>query len=204
MSDPFEIYKMYQALKLHFNTENYDYFKYNGKTKVSETAFQTNKDKYAFVKLSRLCSDTELPFYAAAYYQQKQKIWIRDLIGEEAQDIYKKWTKQQQSRMYFFKEDLCKLQDIDFGESLKVIDGQSPELLTMVYQGEISQDNFLIIDEILDLMNRWTKKLDDFMFDMLRKQLLKYKPFLFMYGDLNVNEYKKVLINHLLPEKSNI
>lgn len=200
----YDIYKSYQALKLHFNSDNYDYFKYHGKTKVSEHAFEISKDKYAFVKLSRICNESELPYYTAAYYQKKNKIWIRDLLTDEAKEIFKDWTREQQSRMYFFKEDLCKLQQIDFGESLRVVDGQSPELLNMVYQGEISQDNFLIIDAILGLIDRWSNKLDDFMFDMLKKQLNKYKPFLFMYNDLNISLYKKELINSLHPDRKNI
>ena len=36
----FESYKMYVALKLHFTTDSYDYFKFNGKTRVSETNFE--------------------------------------------------------------------------------------------------------------------------------------------------------------------
>ena len=32
----FESYKMYVAVKLHFTTDSYDYFKFNGKTRVSE------------------------------------------------------------------------------------------------------------------------------------------------------------------------
>jgi hypothetical protein len=74
----------------------------------------------------------------------------------------------------------------------------------MVYQGEISQDNFLIIDALLGLIDRWSNKLDDFMFDMLKKQLNKYKPFLFMYNDLNISLYKKELINSLHPDRKNI
>ena len=39
----FESYKMYVALKLHFTTDSYDYFKFNGKTRVSETNFEKKR-----------------------------------------------------------------------------------------------------------------------------------------------------------------
>jgi len=34
MNDPFESYKLYNALKLHFETDSYDAIKYNYKTSV--------------------------------------------------------------------------------------------------------------------------------------------------------------------------
>jgi len=40
----FESYRVYSALKLHFTTDSYDYFKYNGKTKVTPENFEKRKD----------------------------------------------------------------------------------------------------------------------------------------------------------------
>ena len=49
----FAAFAMWNALKLHFTSDSYDYFKYNGKTNVSKQSFTTRKDKYQFYKLSR-------------------------------------------------------------------------------------------------------------------------------------------------------
>ena len=43
MSDPFESYKLYNALKLHFETDNYDAVKYNFKTSVKPQSFFKRK-----------------------------------------------------------------------------------------------------------------------------------------------------------------
>jgi len=40
-------YSTYLAIRNHFKT-NYDYFKYRGKLKVSETSFLKRKDKFFF------------------------------------------------------------------------------------------------------------------------------------------------------------
>ena len=53
----YEAFGIYQALKLHFTTDSYDFFKYNGKTNVSVNAFENRKDKYHFYKLSRKYSN---------------------------------------------------------------------------------------------------------------------------------------------------
>ena len=49
----FAAYALWNALKLHFTSDSYDYFKYNGKTSISVTSFENRKDKYHFYKLSR-------------------------------------------------------------------------------------------------------------------------------------------------------
>ena len=49
----YEAFCLYQAIKLHFTTDYYDYFKYGGKSKISVDAFENRKDKFYFYKLSR-------------------------------------------------------------------------------------------------------------------------------------------------------
>ena len=44
MNDPFESYKLYNALKLHFETDGYDAIKYHFKTSVKPTSFFNRKD----------------------------------------------------------------------------------------------------------------------------------------------------------------
>ena len=52
-TDPFASYAMYNALKLHFETDGYDAIKYNFKTSVKPTSFFKRKDKYFFAKLAK-------------------------------------------------------------------------------------------------------------------------------------------------------
>ena len=43
--DPFEVYKSYLAFKNHFTKEKYYYFKYGGRSRASETAFNKRNDR---------------------------------------------------------------------------------------------------------------------------------------------------------------
>ena len=56
----FAAFALYNALKIHFSSDSYDFFKYNGKTNVSKQSFTTRKDKYSFYKLSRKYSLEDL------------------------------------------------------------------------------------------------------------------------------------------------
>lgn len=48
---PFDVYKTYLSLKNHFTKENYDYFKYCGKSKASIESFNKRKDRYFLKEL---------------------------------------------------------------------------------------------------------------------------------------------------------
>ena len=45
---PLEVYQSYLAFKNHFTKEKYDYFKYGGRSRASEGAFNKRKDRYFF------------------------------------------------------------------------------------------------------------------------------------------------------------
>ena len=53
MMDPFEVYKLYNALKLHFEQDSYDAIKYNFKSNVTPQSFFKRKDKFFFAKLAK-------------------------------------------------------------------------------------------------------------------------------------------------------
>ena len=50
--EAYEAYKIYHALKLHFNSD-YDYTKYNGKAKVTVDSYLKRKDRPFFAKVAR-------------------------------------------------------------------------------------------------------------------------------------------------------
>ena len=50
MMEAYEAYKIYHALKLHFNSD-YDYNKYHGKAKVTVDSYLKRKDKPFFAKV---------------------------------------------------------------------------------------------------------------------------------------------------------
>ena len=51
--EAYDAYKIYHALKLHFNSE-YDYNKYNGKAKVTVDSYLKRKDKPFFARVESL------------------------------------------------------------------------------------------------------------------------------------------------------
>ncbi len=176
----FEAYALFHALKLHF-TSKYDYVKYSGKTNVSKDQFMLRKDKFQFYKLSRKYKREELFGFFVANMLVNPKIWVGDLLSEDAESEYKVWQKTQQSLSYVFEQDIQRVFDMvnNPEELLKVVDGQYPLLYNLYMQGKIAKETLIILNEILNFLPMWVKKVDDdLIFPEFIKSCEKYKPFL--------------------------
>jgi hypothetical protein len=178
--DGFDAYSLYHALKLHF-TGSYDFIKYNGKTNVSKDQFAKRKDRYSFYRLSRKYNREELISFLVSNFVYNPKIWIMDLLLEEAEDRYKKWMKKQQSLSYVFKENLDTLfEECDNpDELLKVQDGEYPKLYNQFLQGNIEVETILILNNLLNFVPMWDKKIsDDLIYPEFSNRCKKYAPFI--------------------------
>lgn len=173
--DSYDTYIYYLALKKHF-TSTYDFFKYNGKVKSSASAFETRKDKFFFYKLSKRKDNKE---FILANVVHNPNVWIGDLVGnEQAENVYKDWTRRQQSITYLFKNDLLELNE-DFNSNLVVKNGQHPDLLRLYIMGKIHLETLVIIDDLLNVFSYWEKKVvDTIIFPGINNLVKNVKPFL--------------------------
>lgn len=194
----YDAYTIFNSVRLHFTSEGFDYFRYNGKSKVSLEAFEQKKEKYLFHKLARMYNEEELPYFFAINFLKNDKFWTNMILQEDATNNYKEWIKWQQARTHNFKEDLSKLSEMNFGELVICKEGQFPELLNLVLQREISYDSFIILDYFIKLADAWNRKLDgDFIWDSFYKKFKKYKPFFLAYAPLSDPHYIKLLKENL-------
>ena len=178
----YETFEIYQALKLHFTSDSYDYFKYNGKTSISVNAFENRKDKYHFYKLSRKCNNKEdLINFVVANFVEDEKSWVGNLLTEEADMNYRKRQKIIQSLSYTFEND-CKLifEDciLNPNEVIKT-DGDYPILLTKTLQKVTQIETLCILNDILGFFPMWSKKISDTIrWPEYRRKCIKYATFL--------------------------
>ena len=175
MMSPFEAYKLFLAVKMHFTQPSYDYFKYNGKVNAQLDAFNRRKDKYHFAKLAKH-KDT-LGYLVAQYTAGNFNGWAGDLFTEECEREYTQYLARQQSITYNFQTDLGKLEE-GFISRFKVKDGQHPEALVMFRRGNISIETFTILNNHLSFFQLWDTRIDDtVLWPSIRERCLKYKPF---------------------------
>lgn len=176
----FSAFALYNAIRLHFTTDSYDFFRYGGKSNVSKDAFANNKAKYSFYKLSRKYNLDELKKFYIANFLAGEVKWIGDITGIEGEENFKNWQKRNQSLTYLFEQDIILLlNEFESPEDmLKVKDGQHPELLTFLMNGKVSIETLVILADILGFMPMWSSKItDDIIWPDIRRRIQKYTPF---------------------------
>ena len=173
--DSFNAYVKFLALKKHFTTDNYDYFKYNGKVRANYETFMSRNDAYSFAKLAKKDDPQGL---ILSNLLINKNIWVRDLLDSEGEARYTNWRKRIESLGYIFKSELAHLND-EYKQNFISRDGQHPYVMTLLLQKKISLETFTILAFITNIFSYWSEKVVDkhVSFDIINKSR-KYKPFL--------------------------
>jgi len=177
----FSAFALYNALRLHFTSPSYDFFKYHGKTNVSKSTFATRKDKYTFYKLSRKYKLDDLQNFYVANFLVKSVNWVGDIAGEEGESNYREWQKRNQRLTYQFEQDIIHVLELvdKPQELLTVNDGQYPVLLDVAMKNEISIETLIIMNDVMGFFPMWNKKISDtVIWPQFENRCLKYAPFL--------------------------
>jgi len=192
MSNAFEVYQMYSALKMHFTT-NYNYFKYNGKTNLKKESFEKSKLKYYCLRLSRKYNNIlDVQDFLLSNFIEDEKTWIGELLSEKGEENYIKWKKYHQSFTYNFKEQVAYLLDnYRLNELFKSID-DFPPIIKEYQQGNITLETLCLFCYFFDLITKWDQEIkDDLLYPSIKTRILKYSPFLF--NRLDMEKIKKTL-----------
>lgn len=193
MSTAYDVFKDYIALKNHFTTKSYDYFKYQGKSRsITPEKYNQRKDKVFFMKLAKHRDPKN--FLVANFIEGDT--WIGSLAyNEQAQSTYTNWLKRTQSLTYIFQNEIEKLDD-DFNSNFVITDGQHPHALKLFLRKEISIETLVILIDIVRCYSRWQKHLeDDIVWKDLSHKLAKYRPFL----QYDKAKCKKILLEKFKP-----
>ena len=184
----FEVYKTYLALKQHFTKQEYDYFKYNGKVRANENAFEQRRDRYFFKKLATRYPSKEIVGYFVANFISDPKGYI----GSFSKDIYTQWKIHQESFTYKFKQDVNLLLEETNNnfDSIFLTKGQHPPLLKRFYADEVDLETLVVFEHCIGYTNNLDKVIKDPIWKETKKVIKKYEPFL----DIDCQRYKKVIL----------
>ena len=186
---PFEVYQEYVAIKLHFKSKTYDYFKSNGKTKCSIESFNKRKDKYFFQKLSRLRD----PKFMLIYNFVESDIWVGNIIiNEEALANYRKHKKFMQSLTYEFKNELRHFDSLS--DIIQAEHRTHPKAIRLFLQGKLSLETLVLVIDILRPISYWKRMLPE---DQIMNEIVfkasKYHGFMSYDRNKMKTELKGVL-----------
>ena len=181
---PLDVYRTYLSVRNHFTNDNYNFFKFGGKTKASSSAFEKRRDRYIFDKVSKDYKDDEVALLFVSNFVAKEKFWIGNTLSEESRNIYTMWRKKIQSLSYIFENDVKTIIDeindreIDFDSVFKIQDGQHPIILRLTLADRISLESFLILNKILDFFPQFNRRIEEtIIWPDFYKKCVKYEPF---------------------------
>lgn len=181
--EPFEVYRYYLALKLHFTTDQYDVIKQKGHVRASKQAFFKRKDLNSINKVAKHYSDKEVANFLIANFVSGDR-W-GGLFDTEASERYAAWKARMESLQYRFEQDLDYLQfemekqGHDLSYALTYVRNQHPYILKSYYRGTTSIETLVILDSLYSYVQVFDAYLeDDLMWPDLSRIIKKYKPFL--------------------------
>lgn len=190
----FEAYKTYLSIKNHFSQKGYDYFKYRGKMKISETTYLSRRDRYSFEKAAKRFSKEDFVKYLVANFCSSDSVWIGDMLNGKSEITYKRWLKTTESLTYNFREELSRLHEKegDFNKLFTFENGH-PLLFRMYMRRDVSINTMAILNEIVKYGKVWSKE-DDIMINDFIFLLDKYTPFVYTYNNIEKSKYKKLIL----------
>ena len=191
--EPYNVYKAYLALKLHFTTDQYDAIKQQGRVRASKQAFFKRTDLFGIRKIANDYSDKEVVDFLVANFVSGDR-W-GGVFDSEARNTYLAWKKRMESITYTFEKDLDK---IDFEAekagvtNLSFLDShnrQLPKIVNMYLRHDVSIETLVILNKL----NNYTEQLDNIFSDNIiwpdiSRLIKKYSPFL----NINQNKYNDI------------
>lgn len=195
----YEVFCQYQAIKLHFSTDSYCYFKYNGRVQTKPEGFEKRKDKYQFHKLARNLKDDEVQGFFVAGFLLNPKAWVDYFTEPEAKERYLAWRKKIEALSYLFGQDMDKIVNNKLDMGIRSIfcppeDGTFPFIWTMMNRSEIMMETVAILHGLTGILDLWDEKYkSDYIYEKTSKLIRKYEPFL----HLDVPVFKEIVRTHL-------
>ena len=188
--DPFDVYKIYLALKLHFTTESYDITKHKYAAKGKKETFLKRKDLTVLRKLARDFRRQEIIDILVANFVSGDR-W-GGMVDVEAMETYKKWKANKERLSYTFEQDLNSIQLRMEKDNIEdaTVDDQHPLILKMLLGKQIALETVVILNKAVNFI-------DDYNDDLILKDtcllVRKYSPFVVKNTKTLIEEHQDLI-----------
>ena len=184
MISGYDVFRIYQPLKYHFNGK-YDFFKFKGKCpNVNAAVYKKRSDRVYFEMVGEKRTKQETFRFFVSNIANNRWINITDLHGMEADHVHKQWTARRLAMDYNFKDNVTNIDRL--GRSWKEVligDSMIPPILGMYQQELVTPETIIILDVLFGMFSKWKPNL---IVDDQLSSLRNYSCFL----DIDKEEYK--------------
>lgn len=174
--EPFEVYRLYLALKLHFTKKDYNITKTKGAVRASQNAFLKRKDLTAMRKLARDYKRREIIDLLVANFVSGDK-W-GGVFDANAKETYEMWKSRKHKLDYIFEQDIAKIElemeKEGIANPFTSEDGYHPLIYRLYFGRLISIETLVVLDKIYNYV---TMDSDDIFLEDVSMLIKKYRPF---------------------------
>lgn len=177
MMDAFQVYKLYQAVRLHFTNEKYDIIEHRGKMKhCSESAFYEKPGSRKFHFLSKQLSDPQeaVQFFISCF------AYDADVFDStSADEAFFLWKKNKEMMTQLILDDIEQIGDIT-----SALSGDPCKLQQLVAGGHVNIETAVALNKFLNYSSSWK---NNFAYKGLAGKIEKLNAFV-KFNESKVNE----------------
>ena len=195
---PFEVYRYYLALRLHFTTDSYDVIKQQGRVRATRNSFLKRKDLLSINRVAETYSDKDIVNFLVANFVSGDR-W-GGVFDVESKDRYQGWKKRIESISYTFKKEIDKAVTyadklgITFNQLFYCNHGQHPFIIKMYLRNDISIETLVILNKLNNFTDQLDQDLkDDLVWPDTSRIIKKYSPFLEIKKDKYNEIYRRAI-----------
>ena len=196
--EPFEVYRYYLALRLHFTTDSYNVIEQKGRVRATKNSFLKRKDLLSIRRVAETYSDKDIVDFLVANFVSGDR-W-GGVFDVESKERYQGWKKRIESISYTFKKEIDKAVTyadklgITFNQLFYCNHGQHPFIIKMYLRNDISIETLVILNKL----NNFTDQLDldlkdDLVWPDTSRIIKKYSPFLEIKKDKYNEIYRRAI-----------
>lgn len=184
----FAFFRYYIALKLHFQDNDYDFFRNEARVTATLTSFNGRKDKFHFEKAAHLFDDKKYINKLLVAITTNGDVWIKDIFTPANQNNYLKRMAYLDNFQQKFNEEICKLQTHCLKKRISL---NEIDYLKMYNRGILSTEALCFISEHYQLETN-----DDPLLEQSLKLILRYRPFIQRF----YKKHEKEILNSMSKE----
>jgi hypothetical protein len=196
--EPFEVYRYYLALRLHFTTDSYNVIEQKGRVRATKNSFLKRKDLLSIRRVAETYSDKDIVDFLVANFVSGDR-W-GGVFDVESKERYQGWKKRIESISYTFKKEIDKAVTyadklgITFNQLFYCNHGQHPFIIKMYLRNDISIETLVILNKLNNFTDQLDQDLkDDLVWPDTSRIIKKYSPFLEIKKDKYNEIYRRAI-----------
>ena len=175
-----EVKESYLAIKLHFNSKNYHYGKYNGKIRK-----QNFSDMPIYFAIAKGKNKKDFPDFFVPALFHNPKVTLTYFTTEDYSTVWRYWKAYQNSPKHFFELELLQVKDYLRKKNLANEDlfsskkQEIPLLYKMLIRSEISPQTVNYLDEVFKFQTALNQHVEEkILFPKINQRLSKLSYFM--------------------------